>query len=548
MLNEVIETDIKYTARRAIIFVRVSSKDQEDGYSIDAQKHRLENYCSRRNLVVDKVFELVESSTIGDRRKFMSMVKYAEHKKETIAIVVDKVDRLQRSLREYPLLDKLVLEGKIELHFNSENYVIHKHSKSQDRQAWSLGVVMAQGYVDSLRDNVKRSINHKIRLGEWIGIAPIGYLNARDERGRSIVVVDPERAPLVKKLFEEYSKGACTVSELTNKVQQWGLQSRLGKGANLRKNRIYDILNNPFYYGCMKIKETIYLHCYPPLIEKSLFDKCQSLLKGWHLKPYKHGIHEFAFRGILTCGISDKTVSSDKKRKKYVNGNFGEWTYLRCGHPDKPGKLMWVREDVVLAQVVDILKKFQIPKNMYGEISSYIKSSDKEDLHVARNQIGILNRERDTVVSRIDALLDLLLDQKINKEEFDIKRNKLQSLKAEIESKILRFDVSKDRFADKLNTLIYQVSNICSEFAGSQVHRKRELLIFMFANLTLKGSKLLYSLKKPFEMFQLCHNTEEWLALVDRLRTDPDLRSLILTLPSIEIIEEKPIEQLEDQH
>lgn len=66
-------------------------------------------------------------------------------------------DRVQRSFKEFPMLDALVRDGKIELHFNSEGYVIHKDSVSQDRFMWSIGVVLAQGYVDSLRDNVKRS-------------------------------------------------------------------------------------------------------------------------------------------------------------------------------------------------------------------------------------------------------------------------------------------------------------------------------------------------------------------------------------------------------
>jgi site-specific DNA recombinase len=39
-------------ATKAIILARVSSREQEDGYSIDAQKHRLEEYCKYKNLEV----------------------------------------------------------------------------------------------------------------------------------------------------------------------------------------------------------------------------------------------------------------------------------------------------------------------------------------------------------------------------------------------------------------------------------------------------------------------------------------------------------------
>ncbi len=98
------------------------------------------------------------------------------------------------------MLDALIQEGKLELHFNTENYIIHRESVSQERLMGSIGVVMAQSYVDSLRDNVKRSFDQKIRTGEWIATAPVGYMNAKDSRGRGTVEVDETRALLVRRL------------------------------------------------------------------------------------------------------------------------------------------------------------------------------------------------------------------------------------------------------------------------------------------------------------------------------------------------------------
>lgn len=54
-------------AIKAIILARVSSKEQEDGYSIGAQKYRLKEYCIRKGLEILKIFEFSESSTVGNR-------------------------------------------------------------------------------------------------------------------------------------------------------------------------------------------------------------------------------------------------------------------------------------------------------------------------------------------------------------------------------------------------------------------------------------------------------------------------------------------------
>lgn len=55
-------------ATNAIILVRVSTREQEEGYSIEAQKYRLVEYCQRKNLEVIKTFEIIESSSRGDRK------------------------------------------------------------------------------------------------------------------------------------------------------------------------------------------------------------------------------------------------------------------------------------------------------------------------------------------------------------------------------------------------------------------------------------------------------------------------------------------------
>jgi len=85
---------------KAIILARVSTKEQEEGHSIAAQRQRLVDYCARKGLKVIKTYELVESSTRGERKEFAAMLAFAQAQNETVAIVADAVDRFQRSFKE----------------------------------------------------------------------------------------------------------------------------------------------------------------------------------------------------------------------------------------------------------------------------------------------------------------------------------------------------------------------------------------------------------------------------------------------------------------
>jgi hypothetical protein len=48
-----------------------------------------------------------------------------------------------------------------------------------------------------------------LQLGRWTFPAPLGYLNAPKWSGKSLVP-DPERASLVKQMFEDYAGGRFT--------------------------------------------------------------------------------------------------------------------------------------------------------------------------------------------------------------------------------------------------------------------------------------------------------------------------------------------------
>ena len=502
-------------ATKAIILARVSSKEQEDGYSIDAQKYRLQEYCIRKNLEVLKVFEFSESSTVGNREKFKSTIDFATKQKELIAVVTDKVDRLQRSYKETPLLNGLIEKEKIELHFYTENCIIHKHSTSQEKMMWNMFVMMAQSYVDSLRDNVNRSIDQKLRLGEWISTAPIGYLHIKAEgraRGSGKIIIDETRAPLVKKIFETYATGNHTLPEVLEKTKEWGLRNSRGNEGYLCRSHIYDIIQNPFYYGVMRVQKTNkeYKHIYPPIISKELFDTCQKVRSNWNKKPFKWGEKEYIFRGLIKCATSGRVVTSDRKKKTYLNGQTAEWTYLRVWNPDNPKKAMYVQEEKILTEVEKVFDLLRIEPELLSQVISYIKISAEAEQGFHKCRISELHAQHSKIKARMDKLTDLFLDGDIAKEIHTEKRQQLVQQREDIIREIEQHNNADDNFSECLINVVELASMASATFKGSTIEKKRKLINLVFSNLELKGGKLDFTLRPPFDMFIKCTEIEEW--------------------------------------
>lgn len=203
--------EMRQEIMKAIILTRVSTKMQEEGLSLLAQSSRLQDYADRKGLEVIKTFEIVESSTRGERKQFMEMINFCKRQRETIAIVADTVDRVQRSFKESVLLDELMRQDKIELHFYREGMVLNSKSTSVDIMRWDFSVMGAKAYVLQLSENVRRSTEQKNKNGEITGLAPLGYENYIDERGKHFVRQKEPFASIIRQCYEMYSLGRASV-------------------------------------------------------------------------------------------------------------------------------------------------------------------------------------------------------------------------------------------------------------------------------------------------------------------------------------------------
>lgn len=117
---------------KAILLARVSSVEQEDTHSIPAQIQRLTDYAKKKDLEIYKTISITESSTKDTRKQFDEIIKTIKFSKEPFCLVIDTIDRLQRSFRESVILGELLKQGKLELHFYRENLVLNKDSNSSD--------------------------------------------------------------------------------------------------------------------------------------------------------------------------------------------------------------------------------------------------------------------------------------------------------------------------------------------------------------------------------------------------------------------------------
>ena len=478
---------------KAIILARVSTEEQmNEGQSIPAQLSRAREYAKRKELKVYKEFQFDESSTKDHREKFEQVVEEIKKAKEPVALIVETVDRLQRGFKESVLLDEFRKQGKLEIHFIRENLIVHRDSNSSEIQRWDLAVFLAKSFVLQISDNVKRTYEYKIRHGEWIGKPRLGYIKIVDENGNKDHIPDPARAHLVAKMFELYATGNYSFRTLTEEMRKLGLKGTV-EGKPITTSMVFKAIRDPFYYGMMVIKGELYPHKYVKLISKELFDKAQAVRLGYHKKPFKYAGKPFVLRGLIKC--ADPKCGCTITTETHKEHNYYSCTNYKRIHP----KRVYVREEDLLAPINEVLKNIRLSDEKIQEITDELKKSNLAKNEFHKQSLATLRKEYDLYQKRIDNSFDLMTDGSITKDMFNKKLKEYKEKQVELEAKMQSYTDADENYYLTANIVLKLAQKAYEIFQSSEVEEKRQLLNFLLQNLQLKGGKLMFTIKTPFD-------------------------------------------------
>lgn len=489
----------------AIILARVSTEEQrEAGNSLPAQLSRMQRYSNEKQLKIKKEFNFDESAWKTERVEFRKIIELLKSAKQPTALVCDKIDRLIRNFTsDLAELEELRKDGKLELHFPSDNIILHKNSPASDLFRFHIGVGLASYYSNAISDNVKRAYENKIKKGEWIGWAPVGYLNIKDEKGNKDIVVDHVRSHYVIRMFELYASGNYSMRKIKEEMERTGLKSKTDSPKPLTISMINHTLTNPFYYGMMRVKGELYHHKYPTLITKMLFDKAQSVSAGWHKKPFKYAAKPFVFRGLIKCAECGCTITPETSK-----GHI----YYSCTNYHKVHiKKDYVKEEDLLKPIYELLDSLKLEDGQIKDLVEDLKQFHKAENRFFTNSMQELRKEYDLYERRLSRLADDKYDSSITDAFFNQKFKEYASKQAGLLEEMSKHDTADKQYHITANTILNLCQRAREIVESSEPEEKRQFFNFILQNLELRGKKLEYKLKTPYDTVLLANNCSDLL-------------------------------------
>lgn len=464
-----------------VMYVRVSSDDQRDGFSIPAQIELLVNYARSKDLHIVRVFEESMSAKASGRVEFNRMLKYLRNHPDVRTILVEKTDRLYRNFKDYATLD----DSKYEIHLVKENEVLSKDSTSHQKLIHGLKVLLAKNFIDNLREETRKGRKKKAEEGYIVGGAPYGYKKVN----KNEAIIDEHDGMFVRKAFEYYATGM-SLEKVRLKLFKDGILYK-ERQPYVHKSQLHRFLSNVYYTGRVPFEGEIFDGNFDPIVPIELFERVQVLLRR-----EQGSMYDFLFLGTIYCERCGHAITAECKKN-------GKYIYYHCtgGNRGCKQKKIHLSEAYVQRAFQRALDKIKVPK----ELETWLK----ERLKVEMNYTKVINtedknnltKELEHVNQIIDQLYSDRLDKKISEDLWQRKNLEMEGKAKEIKQKLESATIVRRGNVTECMQIIKNIGLIPEMFRHGGASIQKELARIVFKHITLKGRILTFEYAWPFKFF-----------------------------------------------
>jgi len=380
--------------KRAALYCRVSTSEQEENYSIPMQKEKLINYCKAKSWIIGNIF--IDPAYSGSNLNRPAIQQLISDIKNFDIILVYRLDRLSRSQKDtLYLIEDVFLKNSVDFASLSESF---DTSTPFGRATIGMLSVFAQLERETIKERFQdgREGRAKIGLFHGGGFAPIGY----DYIDGKLIINEYE-AMQIKEIFDLYLAGK-GIRQICQIMENKRYKHKHGSWRNTIT--VVHVIDNPLYTGKVRFASKEFQGQQDPIIDEKTFNIAQEL-RGNRKELHKR-VYEYTtlLGGFLYCGCCGARYTGYNIANKKKNINY---QYYKCYSRLKSWPSMakdntcrnqtWRRDelDAIITQKVLSLSKEKI-------IS---RKKKKEDTGERHNKT--IEKKIEKIEKKIEKLLEL---------------------------------------------------------------------------------------------------------------------------------------------
>lgn len=427
--------------RKCVIYIRVSSERQVQGYSLEGQKRYLKEWAEFEGMDVSEIYVEPGKSgkSITGREVFQKMLDdISSGSVDTDYVVVFKLSRFGRNAKD--ILNSLTFIQRYGV-----NLICKEDGLDSGTSMGKMMITILGAVAEMERENILTQTmlgrEEKAKQGGWNGgFAPYGY-----ELVNGSLIKKEDEAKIVELIFDKFVYGGMGYSTIAGYLNRQGVQRMPSPNSHGRKfsdwstYQIKRVLENPVYTGRIafgktrqekipgteneyrRVKKQEYIISdtvvHEALVTDELFEKAQAKRKESKAtgNPSIGRGCKHMLSGILKCPMCGSSMYADIQRWKNKDGSYNQRELYQCGHYAKSKfgqcKKNAIEADWIEGEVVAYTKLLVSNPRFAEDIQKRIgqkTDSSEIDNEIAnyQKQLNKLERNKGRLEQDIDNIFD----------------------------------------------------------------------------------------------------------------------------------------------
>ncbi len=361
--------------RLNIGYIRVSTEEQaREGYSLEAQKKKIEAYAFLNEIENLKIYEDRGFSGTSLKRPAMEKILRLIKDGAVDRLIVIKLDRLSRNLIESNKIINLCVDKGVEFDSIQEDYNLQT---AGGRMVFNINGTMAQFESEQISERTLAGMKEKARQGQYpYGQVSYGYYKDKN----NVLHFKEDEIKIVKEMINLYAFKNYSEKRIAKIIKD--KYNKKFSPTNLAK-----FINKNIHYGFAEIdNERFYI--IKPIINNNTK---QALDMRRKLSSYSK--HKYKYRNkVYINGKISLHTTKQRDDKEYVY-YFSEGHYIEQKQIDKHMKKFnfggeLKSEESYMKEIYALIKQYSLNEINYNEIEKWI------DHYKLKMQENFVNVER----------------------------------------------------------------------------------------------------------------------------------------------------------
>lgn len=268
------------------------------------------------------------------------------------------------------------------------------------------------------------------------------------------------------------------------------------------KGYLDQVLKNEFYVGVMVRNAKRYKHRYQWILDREMWDQVQDMKAGRNRCHVKlKGLKDTQYRGLIHCADCGRSVTNEKHKGH---------TYYHCTEYDGKHGAKFIREEDITKQLAEVVTKFKFPEDKLEEILTVLKTNHEAKSNFYDAQYKKLTADHMMYENRLKQIYLDKIDGRITESQYNEMFNEFRGEQQVVDNLLGKLKQADDTYYLTINYLGDLAKRADELFASSIPEEKHRLLALTLSNLKLRGKKIEYIVRKPFDVVVSAHDCLSW--------------------------------------